>query len=161
MKQTIRWVKDAHTDTWKESDTLTNTHTRKRTRTHTHTHIVYVCMHIFICMYIYAYIYIYVCMYACIWAGAVVRLRPSHIKHMNESSYTYFDESCQTFNWVLSHISMRHIAHINESCYNKWESRGRHLWQSRGRDVESRNSRRQEIYREGLTELDEETMPKG
>jgi len=44
--------------------------------------------------------------------------------------------------------------------HNKWESRGRHLWQSGGRDMESRYSWRQEICREGPTDLDEETTPR-
>jgi len=46
------------------------------------------------------------------------------------------------------------------STYNKWESRGRHLWQSGGRDTESRHSWRQEICREGPTDLDDETTPR-
>jgi len=45
--------------------------------------------------------------------------------------------------------------------FDKWVSRGRHLWQSGGRDIESRHSWRQEICREGPTDLDEETTPRG
>jgi len=37
----------------------------------------------------------------------------SHVTHMNES--------CHTYEWVMSHICMSHVTHMNESCQvYKW-----------------------------------------
>jgi len=53
-----------------------------------------------------------------------------HISHINESCLTYqwvmshismshvshINESCLTYQWVMSHIWISHVSHINESC---------------------------------------------
>jgi len=55
----------------------------------------------------------------------------SHVTHKNESCHTYdwvvshiwmshsthMNESCHTYEWVMSHIWMSHVTHMNESCH--------------------------------------------
>jgi len=55
----------------------------------------------------------------------------NHVTHMNESCLTYewvmshiwmshvthMNESRLTYEWVTSHIWMRHVSHMNESCH--------------------------------------------
>ena len=43
----------------------------------------------------------------------------SHVAHMNES--------CRTYEWVMSHIWMSHVAHMNESC-RTYERVTSHIW---------------------------------
>jgi len=31
---------------------------------------------------------------------------------------TYTNESCHTYEWVMSHIRMRHVTHMNQSCHS-------------------------------------------
>jgi len=45
----------------------------------------------------------------------------SHVAHMNES--------CRTYEWVMSHIWMSHVAHRNESC-RTYERVMSHIWTS-------------------------------
>ena len=45
----------------------------------------------------------------------------SHVSHMNES--------CLTYEWVMSHIWMSHVSHMNESCLTYWWVMS-HMWMS-------------------------------
>ena len=45
----------------------------------------------------------------------------SHVTHMNDS--------CRTYEWVMSRISMNHVAHMNESCHT-YEWVVSHIWLS-------------------------------
>ena len=49
------------------------------------------------------------------------RIRMSHVAHMNES--------CRTYEWVMSHIRMSHVEHMNESC-RTYEWLISHIWKS-------------------------------
>ena len=67
----------------------------------------------------------------------------SHVTHMNESCHTYewvmshiwmghvthMNESCHTYAWVMSHIRMHHVTHMNKSCYT-YECVMSHIWMS-------------------------------
>ena len=58
-------------------------------------------------------------------------IRMSHVSHVNESCHTYdwvmshiwmghvthMNESCHTYEWVMAHIWMSHVSHMNESCH--------------------------------------------
>ena len=59
----------------------------------------------------------------------------SHVAHSNESCHTYewvmscmrmrhvkhMNESCHTYIWVMSHMWMGHVTYTNESCHtNEW-----------------------------------------
>ena len=45
----------------------------------------------------------------------------SHVTHMNES--------CHTYEWVMSHIWMSHVTHMKESCHT-YEWAMSHIWMS-------------------------------
>jgi len=67
----------------------------------------------------------------------------SHVTHMNESCHTYewvmshvwmghvthMTESCHTYEWVMSHIWMSHVTRMNESC-RAYEWVMSHIWMS-------------------------------
>jgi len=64
-------------------------------------------------------------------SGCGVVRESSHVTHMNESCHTYervmshvwmrhvtrMNESCRTYEWDMSHIWTSHVAHMNESCH--------------------------------------------
>jgi len=66
-----------------------------------------------------------------------------HVTRMNESCHTYewvmshiwmsrvthVNASCHTYEWVMSHIWMSHVTHINESCHT-CECVMSHIWMS-------------------------------
>jgi len=37
--------------------------------------------------------------------------------HINMSNGTHMQESCHTYEGVMSHICMSHVTNMNESCY--------------------------------------------
>ena len=37
--------------------------------------------------------------------------------HVHNLHVTHMNESCHTYEWVMSHIWMRHVIHMNESCH--------------------------------------------
>ena len=65
--------------------------------------------------------------------------------HVNESCHTYewvmshlwtrhathMNESCHTYEWVVSHIWMSHVTHMNESCHT-YEWVMSHIWMRYG-----------------------------
>ena len=48
---------------------------------------------------------------------------PSHIS----MSMPYTNESCHTYEWVMSHMWMSHVTHMNESCHT-YEWVMSHIW---------------------------------
>jgi len=65
----------------------------------------------------------------------------SHVTHMNESCDTYVNESCHTYEWVMSHENRRidALCHTYESCHtygwvmaHRWMSDVTHIWMSHG-----------------------------
>jgi len=40
-----------------------------------------------------------------------------HVSYMWMSHFTHMNESCHTYEWVMSHIWMSHVTHMNESCH--------------------------------------------
>jgi len=55
------------------------------------------------------------------WFMSQVRMRMSHVPHLNESHIwmshvPHMNESCPTYEWVMSHIWMSHIPSMNTSC---------------------------------------------
>jgi len=75
----------------------------------------------------------------------------SHVTHTNESCNTYewvmshirmshvtrMNESCHTYEWVMSHVWMSHVTHTNESCHTyewvmsyTWVSHDTHMSES-------------------------------
>jgi len=67
----------------------------------------------------------------------------SHVAHMNESCHTYewvmshiwmshaahMNESCHTYEWVMPHIWLSHVTHMTESC-RTYEWVMSHVWMS-------------------------------
>ena len=48
----------------------------------------------------------------------------SHVTRMNESYHTC-EESCHTYEWVISHSRMIHVTRMNESCHTcEWVMSG-------------------------------------
>jgi len=59
-----------------------------------------------------------------------------HVTRMNESCHTYewvmshiwmsrvthVNASCHTYEWVMSHIWMSHVTHMNESWVHRWDA---------------------------------------
>jgi len=55
-----------------------------------------------------------------VWMNHVIYARA--LSHMNQS--------CHTYEWVMSHIWMSHVTHMNESCHTyEWVTS--HIWMSR------------------------------
>ena len=53
----------------------------------------------------------------------------SHVSHMNASCHTHMNASCLTYEWVMSHIWMRHVSHMRESRHtHEWVMP--HTWMS-------------------------------
>jgi len=70
-------------------------------------------------------------------ASCYTHARTSHVTHMHEPFYTQFEhlslcasanESCHTYEWVMSHTWMSHVTHMNESCH-RYEPVTSHIWQ--------------------------------
>jgi len=53
----------------------------------------------------------------------------SVMSHIWIGHVTHVDESCHTYEWVISHIRMSHVTHINESCHT-YEWVMSHIWMS-------------------------------
>ena len=58
-----------------------------------------------------------------------------HVTHMVASHVTHINESCHTYEWVMSHIWMIHVTHMNRSCHTyEWvvsnERVMSHIWMS-------------------------------
>ena len=49
--------------------------------------------------------------------------------HLWMSHVTYMNDSCHTYEWVMSHICMSHATHMNESCQT-YEWVMSHIWMS-------------------------------
>jgi len=49
------------------------------------------------------------------------------ISHIWMSHVTHMNESCHTYKWVMSHIWMSHVTHMNESCHT-YEWVMSHIW---------------------------------
>ena len=57
----------------------------------------------------------------CTYEWVMSHILMSHVTHMNES--------CCTYEWIMSHIWMSHVAHMNES-YHTYERVMSHTWMS-------------------------------
>ena len=84
------------------------------------------------------------------WFSHVTHTWMSHVTHLNMLCHTchacqldececmHMDESCHTYEWVMSHIWRSHVTHMNESCHiydsvttHTWMSHVTHMNQSR------------------------------
>jgi len=55
------------------------------------------------------------------YEGVMSHIWMSHVAHMNES--------CHTYEWVMSHIWTSHVTHMNESCHT-YACVMSHIWTS-------------------------------
>jgi len=71
------------------------------------------------------------------------------MSHVESSQVAHINESRNKYEWVMSHIWMSHVTHMNESCHT-YEWVMSHIWKRRGaHSIEScRKNRWLNMYRE-------------
>ena len=84
-------------------------------------------VYVHIWKYIYVWllhIYEYICVTHIILTRHATHVWIGHVTRMNESC---MNESCHTYEWVVSHKWMSHVTHMNELCYT-CERVMSHIW---------------------------------
>jgi len=71
------------------------------------------------------------------WVMSHIWMIPSQVTHVNDlwhtkwmSHVTHMNESCHTYEWVISHVWMSHVTRMNESSHT-YEWVMSHVWMSR------------------------------